>query len=374
MVMPKWKLYLKIIVNFILFMLLLLFVFMVFPKILRFFMPFVIGWVISIIANPLVKFLEQKVKIVRKHSSAIIIIVVIVGVIGVLYTLIAIIVKESISLSNDIPKIYYEIQVKSDELFERLNNLYLIMPSFMQQFIDNIRENFQGSSQDTTLPNYLSFTGASTIAKSVAERVFQTIISILAAYFFIAERDNIVKNIKKVVPKTVSDYYGFIVSNFKTAVGGYFKAQFKIMIIMIGILFIGFEILRVDYSFLLAIGIAILDFLPFFGTGFVLWPWALVDFLLGNYFRAIGIVVIYILCQVIKQILQPKMVGDSVGISPLSTLIFMFIGYRFMGVLGMIIGIPIGMILTNLYRVGIFDRLIRGLKIIIHDLNEFRKF
>lgn len=372
--MPKWKLYLKIIVNFILFILLLLFVFMVLPKILRFFMPFVIGWVISIIANPLVKFLEQKVKMVRKHSSAIIIILVIVGVIGVLYTLIAIIVRESISLTNDIPKIYYDIQVKSDELFEKLNNLYLIIPSFLQQFIDNIRENFNNPPQDTTLPNYLSFTGASTIAKSVAERVFQTIISILAAYFFIAERDNIVKNMKKVVPKAVLDYYGFIVSNFKTAVGGYFKAQFKIMIIMIGILFIGFEILRVDYSFLLAIGIAILDFLPVFGTGFVLWPWALIDFLLGNYFRAIGVVAIYILCQVIKQILQPKMVGDSVGISPLSTLIFMFIGYRFMGVIGMIIGIPIGMILTNLYRVGIFDRLIRGLKIIIHDLNEFRKF
>ena len=100
--MPKWKLYLKIVVNFILFILLILLMFLVVPKVLKFFMPFVIGWIIAMIANPLVKFLEQKVKIVRKLSSAIIIISVIVGVIGVLYTLLSIIVKESISF----PMIY----------------------------------------------------------------------------------------------------------------------------------------------------------------------------------------------------------------------------------------------------------------------------
>lgn len=372
--MPKWKLYLKIVVNFILFILLLLIIFLVLPKILNFFMPIVIGLIISIIANPLVKFLEQKMKIVRKLSSAIIIIAVIVGVIGVLYALLSIIVKESISLSNDIPKIYTQIQLESEELFNRLNNIYSVLPSFLQHFIDDIRFNFSKASENITSSDYLSITGASSFAKNIVELAFYLIISVLSAYFFIAERDNIVKRIKKVVPTNVMEHYHFIASNFKIAVGGYFKAQFKIMIIMIGILFIGLEILEINYSFLLAIGIAILDFLPFFGTGFVLWPWAIVDLLLGNYYRGIGLAVIYILCQVIKQILQPKLVGDSVGISPLATLIYMFIGYRFLGVIGMIIGIPLGMILTNFYRVGMFDRLIRGVKIMLHDLNEFRKF
>lgn len=372
--MPKWKLYLKIVINFIFFILILLFIFMVLPKILKFFMPIVIGWIISMIANPLVKFLEQKVKIVRKLSSAIIIVAVIVGVIGVLYTFLSIIVKEAISLSNDLPKIYTQLQMESEELFHRLNNIYLVLPSFLQQLIDSIRLNIQNTSNNITSSDYLSITAASALAKTVAERVFHLIITVLSAYFFIAERDSIVKSMKKVVPTNVMEHYRFIVSNFKSAVGGYFKAQFKIMIIMIGILFLGLEILSIDYSFLLAIGIAILDFLPFFGTGFVLWPWAIVDILLGNYYRGIGLAIIYVLCQVIKQILQPKLVGDSIGISPLATLIYMFIGYRFMGVIGMIIGIPIGMILTNFYRVGMFDRLIRGIKIILHDLNEFRKF
>ncbi|MDF2845813.1 MAG: hypothetical protein K0R00_4239, partial [Herbinix sp.] len=117
-----------------------------------------------------------------------------------------------------------------------------------------------------------------------------------------------------------------------------------------------------------------LDLLPVFGTGAILWPWAIMDMLSGNYFRAIGLVVIYLICQIVKQVLQPKMVGDSIGLHPLATLIFMYIGYRFYGILGIIIGIPVGMVLVNLYRIGVFERIIRGFKIIAQDLNDFRKF
>ena len=84
--------------------------------------------------------------------------------------------------------------------------------------------------------------------------------------------------------------------------------------------------------------------------------------------------IIYLICQIIKQVIQPKMVGDSVGISPLSTLVFMYIGYQLYSIIGMIIAIPIGMVIVNLYRAGMFDRLIKGVKIIVHDINEFRKF
>ena len=117
-----------------------------------------------------------------------------------------------------------------------------------------------------------------------------------------------------------------------------------------------------------------MDFLPVFGTGAILWPWAIFEMLSGNYMRAVGLVVIYLICQIVKQILQPKMVGDSIGLNPMATLILLFVGYKFYGVMGMILGIPIGMVLLNLYRVGMFDRIVKGLKIIANDINEFRKF
>ena len=369
------RIYIKIAVNLILAVLAILAIFLLVPPLLRFFMPFVIGWIISMIANPLVKFLEKKVKIIRKHSSAIIIVTVILVIVGVFYALIAFLWYEFKTLQGDIPNIYRSIELQVNQITDNFKGIYDILPNSFQGFID--KNSVKISTYFTSLlskENLPSISTAGNFAMNIVETFLMSIITLISAYFFIAERDNIVRDVKKNMPNSIINSYSLIVNNFKTAVGGYFKAQFKIMLVILLLMFVGFEILQVRYSLLLAIGIAFLDFLPFLGTGAVLWPWALSDFILGNYGRAIVLIVIYLICQIVKQVLQPKMVGDSIGISPLSTLIFMFVGYRFMGVLGMIIGIPIGMALTNFYRLGMFDRIIRGFKIIIHDINEFRKF
>jgi sporulation integral membrane protein YtvI len=373
--MRNGRVYLKIATNLVLVIVGVLFTIFVLPKVLRFFMPFVIGWIISMIANPLVRFLEKRVKILRKHSSAIIIIVALAVIVGGLYAIIALIVREAVSLVNDLSNIFQNIEVELKSVSDRLNGIYIKLPDNMQNFVDKlvIQVTEYGSSlmQDDNLPTVHQ---ASDVARNLADILLKSIITILSAYFFIAERDNLSREFRKIFPQALYNSYNLIVDNFKIAVGGYFKAQFKIMLILILILFIGLELLKVNYSFLLAVLIAFLDFLPFFGTGAVIWPWALVDFLLGNYIRAIFLVAIYLICQIVKQILQPKMVGDSIGISPLATLVFMFIGYQIMGVLGMIIGIPIGMVIVNFYRLGMFDRIIKGFKILAQDINEFRKF
>lgn len=373
--MKNGVIYLKIAVNLIIYILAFLLLTIAVPQLIRFFMPFVIGFIISIIANPLVKFLEKRVKLVRKHSSAIIIIIVIAAVVGVAYALIAFIIKEAGTFIEDIPNITQNIETQFNVVSERLIGVYEVMPNWIQKFIDTIGNKF--SEFGTNLmseESSISFSEAGDYANKVLEILLMIIITILSSYFFIAERDNLAKTAREIIPKPFLEGYVLVVANFKTAVGGYFKAQIKIMLIILLIVFAGFEFLKVDYSFLLALVVAFLDFLPFFGTGAVIWPWAIVDFLLGNYFRAISLFVIYLICQIVKQILQPKMVGDSIGISPFATLIFMFIGYQFMDVLGMIIGIPIGMVIISLYRVGLFDRIIKGFKIIFHDINEFRKF
>lgn len=353
----------------------ILFLIFVVPKLLRFFMPFVIGWIISMIANPLVRFLEKRVKIVRKHSSAIIIVAVITAVVAALYGLAVFVFGQAKSLLNDIPNIYNNINIQMDNLSQKLQGIYNILPGPTKEFVNSFYQSIKlDSSSLVSQENVPTITTAGTFAKNVVEVFLMAIVTILSSYFFIAERDNLAREIKKVMPQSVLYSYQVIMSNFKTAVGGYFKAQFKIMMILIVIMFIGFELIRVDYSFLLAAGIAFLDFLPFLGTGVIIWPWALAEFFLGNYVRAVVLIGIYIICQTVKQVLQPKMVGDSIGISPLTTLVFMFIGYRFLGVFGMIIGIPIGMVLIKFFQLGMFDRIVKGFQIIIRDINEFRKF
>lgn len=369
----KGRIYLKILVNFIIYGLGILFIIFVFPKILRFFLPFVIGWIIAWIANPLVRFLEKRVKILRKHSSAIIIIITIAAIIGILYGVVYVIVKELIALSTDIPNIVTMVSLRFEQLVENLSGVIDVLPDSIQemlsQVVPGIREQvneFIGSDRISRVP--IKF------ARSFIDWIIMLVIVFLSSYFFIKERDVITKSVEKIAPRTVLEGYNLILYNLKTAIGGYLKAQFKIMIILIVIMFIGFEVIKVPYSLLLASLTGLLDFLPVFGTGAVLWPWALAEVILGNYTKAVSLLIIYLICQVVQNVLQPKMVGDSIGISPLSTLLFMFTGYRIMGVLGMIIFIPIGMVVVSFYRVGMFDQIIKGLKIILNDINEFRKF
>ncbi len=373
--MNEPKTYARILVNFLLTIAGILLVVLLGPKMISFFMPFVIAFVISCIANPIVRFMEKKIKIARKYSSVLMIVLVLGAVVGVLYLLVAFLVRQVLNLYDDRFELYNQMVILFDNFTDNLSGIFAMLPVNLQETLSNLQdslsvwaENFVASIELPGISAVGSYVG------NVVDVIFVSIITILAAYFLTAERDNMADWLSRVMPESVKKYYKMIVDSFKKAVGGYFKAQFKIMIILVIIMFIGFEILDIPYSLLLAFIIAFLDFLPVFGTGAVFWPWLVVDIVVGDYKQAIFLGILYLVCQLVKQILQPKMVGDSVGINPLAALLYMFVGYRLGGIFGMIIGIPVGMIVVSLYQAGMFDQLIKGLKIIVHDMNEFRKF
>ena len=164
-----------------------------------------------------------------------------------------------------------------------------------------------------------------------------------------------------------------VMSNLKYAVGGYFKAQLKIMVVVFFILLAGFALLDVHFSFLLALLIAFLDFLPFFGTGTALIPWAAYHLFSGNYRMVVALLVLYAVTQLVHQLTQPKLVGDSIGMKPLVTLVLLYVGYRMGSVLGMILAVPAGMIVINLYKAGAFDYILDDVKILAEGVQNLRE-
>ena len=102
-------------------------------------------------------------------------------------------------------------------------------------------------------------------------------------------------------------------------------------------MFIGLAVLGVPYAFLLALLIAAVDFLPLLGTGIILIPWAAVCFLLGQVKLGVGLLVLYGVSSVVRQVLEPKLIGDGLGLHPLLSLISMYAGLRLFGVWGMIL-------------------------------------
>lgn len=155
--------------------------------------------------------------------------------------------------------------------------------------------------------------------------------------------------------------------------GGYFKAQCKIEIWIYLILMIGLWILKVDYALLIALLIAVLDFLPIFGTGAVLWPWAVIELLAGDYRMALSLMIIWGVAQLLRQIIQPKIVGDSIGMPPIPTLFLLFIGYKVGSVVGIILAVPIGIVVVNMYEAGLFETTMDSIRILIRGFNRFRK-
>lgn len=372
--MREPKMYLKALLNLVIPIATILLIIYGLPRLLGFFMPFVIGWVIALIANPMVKWLEKNVKIVRKHSSAIIVIGAIILIVLALYYIISILARELLDLIENLPRLYENFDIQLQSAAKSLNGLYKLLPENLQGTVNHWNQNFgtyiSDIIRDIDVP---SITTAGNVARNVADIFFTVIVTILSAYFFIAERENLSEYVKKHTPRSIHEKYIFVMNNFKQAVGGYLKAQLKITFVIMVIVFIGLVILRVDYSFFIACIIAFIDLLPIFGTGAVFWPWALFEVLTGNYGMAIGIMVIYFICQVVRQILQPKMVGDNIGVSPFLTLVFMYVGYKIKGITGLILGLPIGMIIINFYQAGAFDGIINTVKMIVNDINDFRK-
>lgn len=343
-------------------------------KLLGFFLPFVIGWIIAWIANPLVCWLERHLKIYKKLGSAITIIAVLAGVIGLVYLAVSKIVREVINLISDIPQLYHDIEAGFDNIANSFQGIAKLLPQGLIDGWNNIAVNFEAAIGDWigTLSEP-TVEVAGNVAKSIPSIMIGVIITILAAYFFIADRDNIIAWAKKVAPRPIQERMAMVTSYFKNAVGGYFKAQFQIMLVLSSILLIGFMILDINYAIILAIIIAFLDFLPFFGTAITLLPWAAYKLLGGDLKTAIGLVILYALTQLIRQVIQPKLVSNEIGLKPLPTLILLYVGYKLGSVWGMIIAIPAGMILINMYKAGAFDYILDDVKILIYGILKLRE-
>lgn len=369
------KKHVKAIVNLILALAALLLLVFLLPKLLVYFMPFVIGWVIALIAGPLVKFFEEKLKIRRKAGTAFVIIAVIAGVIVLGYLLVAKLIQELIGLTLSLPQLWQSLEADMRDIGRNWAVFYTRLPEDVQSGIVAM-----GTGVEKAISNFVGGIGTPTMnavgnfAKNLPTVIIGIIMTVLSAYFFIAEKDYVQDCARQYIPKSVREKWNIIMGSMKTAIGGYFKAQFKIECWIYLLLLIGLLFLKINYAFLIAFGIAILDLLPFFGTGTVMVPWAIVKFLSGDYQMMLGLLIIWGVGQLVRQIIQPKIVGDSMGVAPIPTLFLLFLGYKAAGVVGMIIAVPIGIIIVNMNRAGAFDTVKQSVMILVDSVNRFRKF
>ncbi len=323
------------------------------------FLPFLLGYVFSLIVNPLADKLQKRLKLPR-GLSAIIVLVVTIGIIGsIIVGVLWKVFDELRNLYYNFPVIYENIMSGFKAIQSKWFTIHNLMPENVQFALDNLINTAEDKLTDVVNNlNYLPMVEyAGNFAKSLPGVFISLIVFILSSYFMVSDNKTVSNAVHKVLSEKTIDRYHILRDNLGKYLGGYIKAQLIIMSIAFVIIFTGLSILKIEYALLIAVAIAIFDALPFFGSGGILAPWALISFITSDVKLGIGLLIIYVTILLTRQFIEPKIVSKNIGMHPIITLMAMYVGFRTFSIGGLIFGPVTMMIIISLYRAGIFDGL-----------------
>lgn len=183
--------------------------------------------------------------------------------------------------------------------------------------------------------------------------IFDLIITIVAGCFIAADYQRVKQTLFRSLPERYRETARELKNFFLNTVTKLVKAYLKLMVITFVELSIGLMLLGIPNAIVISAVIALVDIMPVLGTGTVMIPWAIIEFLAGKFYLGAGLAIVYAIISVVRNIIEPRLVGNHIGLHPLVTLLAMVIGLKALGFAGMIF-FPIGiLILKHLYDSGI---------------------
>ncbi len=325
--------------------------------------PFLIGLAIAFFINPLVTFFQRKVRIPRTLSVIMTLILVFAFFAGVITLLVAEIVTGADYLAKVVPRqldtlIRYIEYFLADQIIPFYNELTSLFNSLGSGEQDTILKNIQnvGSTIGATLGDFIQrfFGFIPTIISWFPNAATVLIFSLLATFFISKDWDRLIRKASQLLPKRAKTNSKTVYVDLKKAFFGFIKAQLTLISITTIIILIGLLVLRVNYAITIALVTGLVDIIPYLGTGLIFIPWIIYEFITGDVNLAVGLVVLYVIVLVQRQIMEPKVLSSSIGMDPLATLISLFVGYKLIGFLGLIVGPITLVILTTLQKANIF--------------------
>lgn len=330
-------------------------------KLAIFYIPFLIGFIISLLIEPIIKFVSKKTKLTRRTSAIIVLLFIFTILISLIIWGIVTLVTESANLLQNIniniEKIYNRIQ-------KYVNTIDFSKIEISPQIINII---------ETGANNFLEFLTRyiSKLLTSIIQGItslpvigIYIVITILSTYFICADRLYIKDEFEHHFPKLWVKKFGIHLNKIISTLGNYLKAQATLILISFIQILIGLYIfkwlgLNVNYPLLAALGIGFVDALPILGAGSVMIPWAIIESLNGDIKLGISIFALYVIILVVHQILEPKIVSNNLGIHPIFTLIAMYTGFKIIGIIGLFIGPIVLIVLQNVFETMIENGIVK---------------
>lgn len=315
--------------------------------------PFLVAWGIAYLIYPLANELSSKIKLSRRACSFVLVLILLTVILSLVFLIGNRLLLEIQNLVNYLTENEEEIARYFESIFNFISSIGEKLPIINKLqdtgLVANIVENFNTfltsiwqsllEKLGSTIPML-----AGSIVTTLPNILFVSIITVIACFYFALDLDVLHNKLNEVLPRKVIVYTKELKERIISGFKKYLRAYFFIFIITFAELFVGFLILGIDYSFVLALLIAFVDFLPVFGTGAILVPWAIILLLMKEYFLGIGLFILFGLITVVRQVVEPRIVGKSLGVHPLLTLVTLYIGFRLFGILGMIF-LPIAVLI-----------------------------
>ncbi len=347
----------------------LLLLFLVVPPLLSLFMPFVVAFIMAWLLNPLVRWLHRRLHISRKLISLLLIVLVFAVVGGVLFGFLYGIGSEVYSLVTNWSTVQGDILGGLEAVGEQLQRFFDLLPEQAATWLDGLFGNLMTWLQEV-VPKLLTSAGkgAGNFAMSVPSWVVAAVVFLMGSYFITADYPRIRFLATERMSTEVRSFLSRLRDVAVAAFGGYVKAQLILSIGVFFILLIGFALIRQSYALLLAFLLAVMDFIPIIGAGTAMVPWAVVDLVTGNYRKALALMVIWGIICLFRRVAEPKAVGNQTGLSPILSLVSIYVGMRLGGVLGMILGPVALLIVINVVKMDVFSGFHRDINLAVQDV------
>ena len=311
------------------------FITLVLVNISFYFVPFIVAFIISLLIEPLIRFMTCKLKLSRKISAFICLVSIFILLGFGLFFGISKIIVELSNISRNIP-LYSEIVTKNiEKITSYTSDFYFSLPPKVTKSLEN---SFIEISD--TLSNSLDFIVKRIVntAISLPNAFIFLLVTIVSTYFFISDKEIISKKVREILPKKIVRFITIIKTESFSATSAYIKSQLIIASITTVQVIIGFSILRMKNILTLSILLFMLDLLPLIGVGSVLIPWGLYELVFDSSYQGVGLLLLYCSILIIRNLTEPKILSSQIGFHPLIVLMSMYVGYKIIGIGGLILG------------------------------------
>lgn len=312
--------------------------------------PLLLAFLLAFLLEPIIMLLSKKAKIMRNYASIIICTMFIIVLIGFSYLLIVKVSREIPGLSKFLLNLTGDIQDNFSLILSEYQHIFLNMPPAYQNSLQQISISLLNIVQQTVGQLATVFFS---LATQIPNILIDALIIFIALYLISLSLPDMKKNFLSFFVPEDHNRVELVLKKLQNAIFGFIRAQIIISLVIFLVVLAGFIILKIKYASVTALIITMVDILPILGTGSIIIPMSIYQFFQGNIFIGTGLLIHYGAIVAVRRIIEPKILGESIGISALATLVSMYIGIQLAGFIGIFLGPAVIILFQALLKVGI---------------------